>query len=144
MRGRSARRILGRVGASEAAARLKHDLGKAIRFSAPEALEPDTEALRARLSADVARTRRGPDATRSAAEVFDAWLEEEGRQFRGPLARRVAEIGRTVEEIRRLSERLDALGRSELERLDSLTRSVSEACAALAVAASESRRGAGA
>ena len=120
------------MGASEAAARLKHDLGKGIRFSAPEALERDAEALRARLSADVARTRRGPAGTRSAAEVFDAWREEDGRHLRGPLAGRVAAIGRTVEEIRGLAARLDALGRPELERLDSLTRVVAEACRALA------------
>jgi len=137
------------MGTREAAARLKHDLGKAVRFSAPEALEPDTEALRARLSADVARTRRGPAGARSAAEVFDAWLEEERRHFRGPLEPYVAELARTVDEIRGLTERLDDLGRSELERLDSLTRSVAEGCRSLVTAADaaaradDARRGSG-
>ncbi|HEY1252298.1 MAG TPA: hypothetical protein VGH97_14030 [Thermoanaerobaculia bacterium] len=125
------------MGVSEAAERLRHDLAKAIRFSAPEVLETDTEALRARLHADVATTRRGPSGTHSAAEVFDAWWREESRHFGGALARRVDEIARTVEEIRGLAARLPSLARPELERLDDLTRRVASECRALA---SEARR----
>src|SRR5215468_7645987 len=98
------------MGVSEAAERLRHDLAKAIRFSAPEVLESDTEALRARLLADVGATRRGSSGAFSAAEVFDAWWKEESRHFGGPLARRVDEIARTIEEIRPLTVRLGSLG----------------------------------
>ena len=126
------------MGAREAAERLKHDLAKAIRFSAPETLESDTEALRERLRADVAATRRGPSGTQSAAEVFDAWRREESRHFGGALARRVDEIARAIEEIRGLVVRLPELSRADLERLDTVTRAVASDCRALAA---ESRRG---
>lgn len=119
------------MGAREAAARLRHDLGKAIRFSAPEVPEEDTEALRSRLRFDVAMTRRegGLGSTRSAAEVFDAWLAEEGAAFReGTLAERVAEIERAVAGVRRLVQRLELLSRCELEALDALTREVAAGC----------------
>jgi uncharacterized protein YicC (UPF0701 family) len=126
------------MGAREAAERLKHDLAKAVRFSAPEILESDTEALRERLRADVAATRRGPTGVQSAAEVFDAWRREEGRHFGGALARRVDEIARAVEEVRGLAGRLPDLPRPELERLDTLTRHLAADCRALAA---EARRG---
>jgi hypothetical protein len=127
----------GEMGVSEAAERLRHDLAKAIRFSAPEVLEADIEALRSRLQADVAFTRRGPSGTFSAAEVFDAWWREESRHFGGPLARRVDEVAQMIEEIRGLTAGLATLARPELERLDSLTRRVAAECRALA---SEARR----
>ena len=128
------------MGAPEAAARLKHDLAKAIRFSAPEDLEADTESLRARLRTDVLATRRGPTGSQSAAEVFEGWLAGEGRPLRhGALAAPVAEIASAVAEVRGLAERIDALQRAELERLDSLTRVVVERCRDLA---REAQRGA--
>ena len=121
------------MGAPEAAARLKHDLAKAIRFSAPEVLEADTESLRARLRTDLLTTRRGPAGSQSAVEVFEAWLAGEGRPLRrGALAAFVAEVAAAVEEMRGLAGRLDRLGRSELEQLDSLTRVVVERCRDLA------------
>lgn len=132
--------MLSAMGTLEAADRLKHDLAKSIRFSAPEVLETETEALRSRLHADVATTRRGPSGSRSAAEVFDAWRDEEGRHFSGPLARRVDAIARAVEEIRGLTAKLQALARPELERLDSLTRLVSEECRVLAAEARREAR----
>ena len=45
----------------KAARRLQHDLGRYIRFAAPEELEPDTEALRQRLTRDVLGTRSTPE-----------------------------------------------------------------------------------
>jgi hypothetical protein len=126
------------VGAKEAAERLQHDLAKAVRFSAPEVLEADTEALRERLRVDVAATRRGPNGVQSAAQVFDAWRREEGHRFGGALARRVDEIARAVEEIRGLTGQLSDLARPELERLDALTRRLASDCRAFA---SEARRG---
>jgi len=125
------------MGVSEAAERLRHDLAKAIRFSAPEVPETETEALRERLLADVATTRRGDSGSQSAAEVFDAWRLEEGRHFAGALGRRVDDIAAAIEEIRGLTARLKSLARPELERLDALTRRVASECRALA---SESRR----
>ena len=117
---------------SEAAERLRHDLAKAIRFSAPEVPESETEALRARLLADVAKTRRGHSGTQSAADVFDAWRRESARHFAGALARRVDDIAAAIEEIRGLTVRLPSLARSDLERLDALTRRVASECRALA------------
>ncbi len=127
------------MGVSEAAERLRHDLAKAIRFSAPEVPETDDEALRARLLADVATTRRGASGIppQSAAEVFDAWRDQEARHFRGALARRIDDIARAIEEIRGLTVRLPSLARPELDRLDALTRAVATECRALA---SEARR----
>jgi uncharacterized protein YicC (UPF0701 family) len=124
--------MLAAMGVREAAERLRHDLGKPIRFSAPEDPEAETEALRARLHADVAATRRGPSGSQSAAEVFDAWRREEGRHFAGALATRVDGIARAIEEIRGLGEGIAALSRAELERLDALTRQVASECKALA------------
>ena len=40
-----------------AAFRLKHDVGKALRWSAPEERETDAVALRARLAADLYEAR---------------------------------------------------------------------------------------
>jgi len=125
------------MGVSEAAERLRHDLAKAIRFSAPEVPETETEALRERLHADVATTRRDDSGSQSAAEVFDAWRLEEGRHFAGALGRRVDDIASAIEEVRGLTVRLPSLSRPELERLDALTRRVASECRALA---SEARR----
>ncbi|HKD16446.1 MAG TPA: hypothetical protein VKG23_01165 [Thermoanaerobaculia bacterium] len=120
--------------AFRAADRLRHDLGKAIRLSAPDTLETDTEALRARLRADVRETRRGPAGCRSAAELFARWRSESGALFpeNGALGARVAAIARIVGEIGALAETLDTLDRPELERLDRLTRDVARECRALA------------
>ncbi len=120
--------------AVRAAERLRHDLGKAVRLSAPEALETRTDDLRARLRADVRQTRRGPDGSRSAAELFAGWRRESAALFPegGRLGRRVAEIERLVAEIGALDAALDALDRPALERLDRLTVDLARACRALA------------
>ena len=123
--------------AAEAAARLRHDLGKYVRFSAPETIEPDTEALRQRLRSDVVATRRTAAGARSAAQVFDHWRDEEARHFPagGALAEIVERLGRTVEEIRWLSAEIDSLDRPGLERLDALTLRLARECRALTKAA---------
>jgi hypothetical protein len=119
---------------AQAAARLRHDLGKYIRLSAPETPESDTAALRERLRADVLATRRTADETRGAADVFEEWLREDGHAFPtdGPLGVRVASIGQAIGEIRGLAGRLDALDRAALDRLDGLTRVVAQECRDLA------------
>ena len=123
--------------ASEAAARLRHDLGKYIRFSAPETIEADTAALRERLRADVASTRRTEASALSAVEVYDQWKRAEAESFPrgGTLAEMIERLGRAIEEIRRLSAEIDTLDRPGLERLDALTLVVAKECRALERAA---------
>ena len=108
-----------------AAKRLRHDLGRYIRFWAPEHIEAETEALRERLARDVLSTRSGPDGVRSAVEVFDDWMAEEGPLFEPSDALR--RLRAAIEELRDVSRRLPELGRSELERLDALTTVIAEA-----------------
>ena len=117
---------------AEAAGRLRHDLGRYIRFSAAETLETDTGVLRERLRADVLATRRTASATQSAAEVFDQWRREQAGHFAsGPPAETLARLSGTMEELRSLSFEIDALDRPGLERLDALTRDVARECRAL-------------
>jgi hypothetical protein len=107
--------------AKEAAFRLKHDFGKAIRWNAPAAREKDLEALRRRLGRDLLETRVGPDGRPiSAVDVFDAWLSREGPVFStapGPSAR-LARMSEAVETIRRRLPRLPDLGWDDLLALD--------------------------
>jgi len=107
--------------AKAAAFRLKHDFGKAIRWSAPAAREQDPDALRRRLSRDLLETRVGPDGrARSAVEVYETWLSREGSLFAsqaGPSARLVRMSG-AIETIRRVLPRLPELGWEELVALD--------------------------
>jgi hypothetical protein len=112
---------------ARAAARLRHDLGRYIRFWAPETLETDTEALRERLIRDVLSTRSGPSGTIPAADVFDAWLAEEGSHFEDGSAA-LTDIRQGIDALRGLAARLPELQRAELEELDGLTRSIAEGC----------------
>lgn len=114
----------------EAAARLRHDLGKAVRFSAPEAQETSAEPLRARLRADVLETRSGPGGKQTAAEVFDAWRSEERSFFpdAGPLGESLGRIAAAVEILRRLGPRLASLSQEELGTLDEATREIAVEC----------------
>lgn len=123
---------------TDAAARLRHDLGKYIRFSAPETIEADTAALRERLRADVLATRRTTSTTHAAADLFEEWRREEAGHFpaTGPAADTLERLSRTMDEIRRLSGEIDTLDRSGLERLDALTRLAVGECRTLAIEAS--------
>ena len=57
----------------EQVARLKHDLGKYVAFrSRWLAEDSDVAEIRSALSADLCETHRGPDGSRSAAEIWDA------------------------------------------------------------------------
>lgn len=107
--------------AKEAAFRLKHDFGKAIRWNAPAERERDPEALRRRLGRDLLETRVGPDGRSiSAVEVFDAWLSREGPVFSAApgTSARLARMSEAVETIRRRLPRLPDLGWDELLALD--------------------------
>ncbi len=64
-----------------AAFRLKHDVGKALRWSAPETREGDAAALRARLLADLFPRTSGGAASRDVLEIFFEWKKEEGPMF---------------------------------------------------------------
>ena len=117
---------------AEAAGRLRHDLGRYIRFSAAETLEADTAVLRERLRADVLATRRTASAAQSASEIFEQWRREEAAHFAsGAPAETLARLSRTMDEVRRLSAEIDSLDRPGLERLDALTRDVARECRAL-------------
>ena len=109
-----------------AADRLRHDLGRYIRFSAPATPEADTEVLRERLARDVLATRSGPDGVQPAVAIFDEWLAEEGKLFEPSAPLR--DLRGAIEQVRDLSRRLPELGRSDLVRLDELTTVIAEAC----------------
>lgn len=121
-----------------AADALRHDLGKAIRFSAPEVIEGSDEALRERLRDDVLRTRRAASSTHSAAEVFEDWRRREaGRLPSGRPLEIVRTLSSLIVEIRRLGGELDRLDRPGLVRLDGLTLRVAEECRALVASVRE-------
>ncbi len=125
----------------DAAARLRHDLGRSIRFSAPAGLETDTEALRERLARDVLATRSGPDGPAAACTVFDTWRDEEGPALpeAGPFAEAVERLAESIRPLRRLPPGLAGLTRAELERLDARTREIAAGCRRLSeLAASHS------
>jgi len=138
-----------------AAARLRHDLGKAVRFSAPAAGEETSAALRRRLAADLLATRSGPDETLDAVAVFDRWWRSEGALF-GPGSGSppatatatptatgcLARIREAVEIMRPLLPRLDALTDGELRELDSAARVVDAETRALRDAVREDAGGA--
>jgi hypothetical protein len=105
---------------ASAAFRLKHDLGKAVRWNAPASRESDPEALRRRLEWDLAGTRTGAGGDASAVAVFDSWLKGEGSIFRG-LARyeqRLSRVREAVDVVRTLLPRLPELAWDDLVALD--------------------------
>ncbi len=81
-----------------AAFRLKHDVGKALRWSAPEARETDAEALRARLTSDLLPRASGGGASRDVLQIFFEWKKEEGPMFDAGDADLEA-LGRAMEKI---------------------------------------------
>jgi hypothetical protein len=119
--------------AREAAAALQHDLGKAVRLSAPGEPETDPEALRARLFADLLRTRAGAEGAATAPEVFDAWRRRHAAALAGhsDLEARVSAIAREVEALREPLARLTRLSEPELRALDDATRRIAAECRAL-------------
>ena len=104
----------------EAARRLRHDLGKYVRFSAPAVREAGDEELRERLRADLAATRSGLDGTVSAIDLFDDWRLKDGPLFSapGPLQEHLGRIAAAVETLRGLMPALESLSRAGLEELD--------------------------
>ena len=112
-----------------AAFRLKHDLGKAVRWNAPSVREADPEKLRNRLGRDLLETRVGPDGrARSAVEVYEAWLSREGALF---TASRLSAMSAAIDAIRRRLPRLADLGWDELVALDDASLRIHEEARAL-------------
>lgn len=119
---------------ASAAFRLKHDLGKAVRWNAPIWRETSPDELRRRLGRDLLETRVGPDGvTRSAVQIFDAWLSAEGVRFRSDpeLGARVARISAAVDVLRSRLSRLSELPWDELVALDDSSVVISEEARAL-------------
>jgi len=81
-----------------AAFRLKHDVGKALRWSAPEARETDAACLRRRLSADLLSPTSGGAGSRDVLQSFFEWKKEEGHMFDAGDPD-LATIGRVVDRI---------------------------------------------
>lgn len=81
-----------------AAFRLKHDVGKALRWSAPEEREKDAVALHARLTADLIPRAKGGGADRDVLESFFEWKREEGQMFDAGDPD-LATVGRAVDRI---------------------------------------------
>jgi len=117
----------------DAAARLRHDLGKAVRFSAATARETTSESLRRRLAADLLATRSGPAETLDAVAVFDRWWRSDGSLFipDSRAAECLARIREAVEIMRPLLPRLDTLAERELRELDDAARVVDSETRAL-------------
>jgi uncharacterized protein YicC (UPF0701 family) len=112
-----------RLALRSAAFRLKHDVGKAVRWSAPEELEQDDEALRRRLAADL----------EEASSAFDRWRQQEGALFAGTesWAARIERLRDAVTRARRAVPNLASLQHQELEDLDRATTSIQEQCGQL-------------
>ncbi|MEO6324822.1 MAG: hypothetical protein ABIT01_18365 [Thermoanaerobaculia bacterium] len=115
-----------------AAFQLKHDLGKPVRWNAPETREPELEALRARLRRDLGTTRERDGRVWSAVEVFEEWRKQESRflatpQFAPDLAALAAAMGR----VRSLMGRIETLDGGGLVELDDASRGIAERCQAL-------------
>ena len=109
--------------------RLKHDLGKAVRWNAPSRREKDPEVLRRRLGRDLLETRVGADGRpRSAVEVYEAWLARDGTLF-GPS--RLSAMFEAIDAIRRRLPRLADLGWNELAALDDASLRLQEEARAL-------------
>jgi hypothetical protein len=115
-----------------AAFRLKHDVGKALRWSAPEERESDAAALRQRLVADLLPPASGGSASPDVLESFFEWKKEEGHLFDAGDPD-LATIGRAVDRIaaaRPLLLSLEESSLSSLFALDDVCLEASRACTA--------------
>jgi len=110
---------------ASAAFRLKHDVGKAVRWSATTVREDDPEALRRRLEVDLLRTR--------ATGVFDAWMSEDGPLFLSEPGwmLRITRMSKAIERIRARLPHLSTLDREGLDVLDQATVVLAEESRAL-------------
>jgi hypothetical protein len=115
-----------------AAFRLKHDVGKALRWSAPEERESDAAALRKRLAADLLPAASGGTASRDVLGSFFEWKKEEGHLFDADDPD-LATIGQTIDRLAAARALLLSLEESSLSRLlalDDACLEASRACTA--------------
>jgi hypothetical protein len=107
---------------------LKHDVGKALRWSAPEERETETETLRARLASDLRPLGDGA-AKRDVVQRFFEWKRENGPMF--PADDPDLEgLERAMATLERLVPRLPLLEESSLISLDEACLEASRACTA--------------
>lgn len=112
-----------RLRRKSAAFRLKHDVGKALRWSAPDVRETDPEALRRRLASDLLPSGSGA-AKRDVLQSFLEWKREEGTIF--PEADPdLSAVSAAVAFIDRLLPALFTLEEKQLLELDEATLEVS-------------------
>jgi hypothetical protein len=115
-----------------AAFRLKHDVGKALRWSAPEQRETDPAALRARLAADLLPQAAAGGARRDVVKIFFEWKREEGPMFDSSdaemqaLEQAMATVARLAPDLLSLNE----ISFSSLQSLDDACVEASRACTA--------------
>ncbi|HQQ79380.1 MAG TPA: hypothetical protein PLB01_18680 [Thermoanaerobaculia bacterium] len=115
-----------------AAFRLKHDVGKALRWSAPEEPETDPAALRARLAADLLPRATDAGAKRDVLKSFFEWKRDEGSMFDSSdadlqaLEEAMATVARLAPDLLSLKE----ISLSSLQSLDSACLEASRACTA--------------
>jgi hypothetical protein len=120
-----------------AAFRLKHDVGKALRWSAPEGRETDAASLRKRLAADLLPSTSGGAASgggtgRDVLKIFFEWKREEGAMF-DPGDPDLQALEGAMAVVARLAPRLSSLEEisfSSLLSLDSACVEGSRACTA--------------
>lgn len=120
-----------------AAFRLKHDVGKALRWSAPEERETDPAALRARLAADLLPQATGGGARGDVVKIFFEWKREEGSMFDSgdpdlhALEDAMATVARLAPRLLSLEESSSSsLSFSSLQSLDEACVEASRACTA--------------
>ena len=136
-----------RLRRKSAAFRLKHDVGKALRWSAPEERETNPDELRARLVADLLPRTRGGRAGRDVLESFFKWKREEGPLFASgdqdleEVERAMAVVGRLTPRLLPFKEsssclpsfsesKISPLAESSLLSLDEACLEASRACTA--------------
>jgi hypothetical protein len=112
-----------------AALRLKHDVGKAIRWSAPAEPERDPRALRVRLAADLGARGAGGPAPGGLLVSFERWKKEEAALFRGDAD--LADIEAAMATVRELLPLLATLEERQLRRLDEACHDVQRHCSSL-------------
>lgn len=117
-----------RLRRKSAAFRLKHDVGKALRWSAPEEREAETETLRARLASDL-RPSGDAAAKRDVVQSFFEWKRENGPMFRADDPD-LQGLERAMATLERLVPRLPLLEECSLISLDEACLEASRACTA--------------
>ncbi|MEO8054284.1 MAG: hypothetical protein ABI768_03980 [Acidobacteriota bacterium] len=115
-----------------AAFRLKHDVGKVLRWSAPDKREADATALRARLAADLLPETSGGGAKKDVLKSFFEWKREDGPMFDSSDPD-LQTVEKAMAEVRLLLPSLlplEEISLSSLQSLDDACAEASRACTA--------------